>query len=745
MSPDGRDTNPGTHDAPFATLARARDALRKRSHSGATVVVGGGTYHMPSTLDLDARDSHTRWTVADGETATLSGGIPIDAARFSPYRGDILVADMRADKLSPGLVNQLFADGVRLVRARYPNGNPQTGRGICFSKSQRDNERCDEWLTPAVKQDGRRQDPGLKDFSLSLPLNRGDSPTLGCTECVQGPQTFHYDIFSPPAGHPVYDNPDATPVVPGWKNRSVLSLWGSIFDRPGAVTVNQSTWTDKNWKHPETAVVHMFHGRLWGGWQFQVKALERPHKGPSLLTFEYGGFQEGRGASVSQSSRFYVENVFEELDAPGEWFYDEAAQKLYVYPNISSTTTAAYVVPALNTLVRISGGAQSVSFSGFELTETRATFMEQYEVPSGGDWSVHRGAAVELVDGVQNCSVSGNYFNQVGGNGLLLGQGVSGATVSNNEFQYTGDSGIVSLGATSGWNGTDPTMYPHDNFILHNHFHEYGVYGKQSSCFFQALTATSTVSDNVCYNGPRAGFNYNDGFFGGYEMSRNLLFNHVRETGDHGPFNSWDRQPYFTLNGIDDGFDPATTKGYPPGIPKGAAFLARQNHIQDNFILNGYNGVWSIDHDDGSQFYNDTHNVMIFGGCKNFLGNSKSCGRNFILFPGLASRASGNRRCQTDDNGVFANQFFHENTCFVADGLFYTFEKCTNANLATTVYETAHNTFYSYGNATFQAPCGGVADGLDAWQKLGQDSGSTVAKAPGVDRILQMANETLVW
>lgn len=32
-----------------------------------------------------------------------------------------------------------------------------------------------------------------------------------------------------------------------------------------------------------------------------------------------------------------------------------------------------------------------------------------------------------------------------------------------------------------------------------------------------------------------------------------------------------------------------------------------------------YNGVWTFDHDDGSQFMNDTANVMLFGGCKNYL------------------------------------------------------------------------------------------------------------------------------
>ena len=33
----------------------------------------------------------------------------------------------------------------------------------------------------------------------------------------------------------------------------------------------------------------------------------------------------------------------------------------------------------------------------------------------------------------------------------------------------------------------------------------------------------------------------NDGFGGGNNATRNLLFNTCRETGDHGPINSWDR------------------------------------------------------------------------------------------------------------------------------------------------------------------------------------------------------------
>ena len=30
-------------------------------------------------------------------------------------------------------------------------------------------------------------------------------------------------------------------------------------------------------------------------------------------------------------------------------------------------------------------------------------------------------------------------------------------------------------------------------------------------------------------------------------------------------------------------------------------------------MINGYNGVWAIDHDDGSQFFDDTRNLMLWG------------------------------------------------------------------------------------------------------------------------------------
>ena len=60
-----------------------------------------------------------------------------------------------------------------------------------------------------------------------------------------------------------------------------------------------------------------------------------------------------------------------------------------------------------------------------------------------------------------------------------------------------------------------------------NLMHDIGVYGKETSCYMQAVTALATVRNNVCYNGPRAGVSLNDGFFGGTVMEGNVIFNMV--------------------------------------------------------------------------------------------------------------------------------------------------------------------------------------------------------------------------
>lgn len=111
--------------------------------------------------------------------------------------------------------------------------------------------------------------------------------------------------------------------------------------------------------------------------------MAEQHVATKSLLFSHGGYQEARGAGGGK--HYYVENVLEELDSPGEWYYDPMGKKLYFWPNSTDGTAGKEIVaPLLSAIVRVEG-AKNVSFSGFTFTETRSTFMEQYEVPSGGE------------------------------------------------------------------------------------------------------------------------------------------------------------------------------------------------------------------------------------------------------------------------------------------------------------------------------------------------------------------------
>ena len=59
------------------------------------------------------------------------------------------------------------------------------------------------------------------------------------------------------------------------------------------------------------------------------------------------------------------------------------------------------------------------------------------------------------------------------------------------------------------------------------------------------MSQAITVSHNSIYDTPRAGINISEGTWGGHILEFNDIFDTVKETGDHGSFNSWGRDRYW--------------------------------------------------------------------------------------------------------------------------------------------------------------------------------------------------------
>ena len=263
-----------------------------------------------------------------------------------------------------------------------------------------------------------------------------------------------------------------------------------------------------------------------------------------------------------------------------------------------------------------------------------------------------------------------------------------------------------------------------------NFFHEIGHFQKQVSCYFQAQSAGTILESNICFNGPRAGFNFNDGMGGGDVIKSNVIFNMVRETQDHGTFNSWDRQPFFNATG-DGGY------AYP------------YRDISNNFWINNYNPQEATDNDDGSAYYKTHDNFFPFsrGGLKGDFGGHDNHHYNNVYINeggcmGITAQLAGHE------------DLFCNNTCLmtVAGESYAVFQGSGHASggVAHPAAPTMHDNkvFTPDGAVSVQRRSGPdrstwVTTPLEEWQALGHDVGTTAATFPSDAVVIQMARGVL--
>merc|ERR1712048_447879 len=160
-------------------------------------------------------------------------------------------------------------------------------------------------------------------------------------------------------------------------------------------------------------------------------------------------------------------------------------------------------------------------FHNIMFTHSLRTQLLGYEVPSGGDWSIHRGGAV-FVQNTENITFSSCTFLRNGGNDLFLSEYNENINISGNNFLYSGDSSIAIVGRIELMDGYSSKGYSNNVLIDGNYMELIGVFGKQTSALFTSVAGGVTFTNNVLHSGPRAGININDGFYGNKVIENNL-------------------------------------------------------------------------------------------------------------------------------------------------------------------------------------------------------------------------------
>lgn len=431
-------------------------------------------------------------------------------------------------------------------------------------------------------------------------------------------------------------------------NVAQLNGYGSYSDVLSASRVAR-------WRNPTTGFVRALHCSLWGGESYRIT-------GVSNGNVQLGWVGDNNRGNCINNSILLVENIFEELDAPGEWFYDSPAGKLYFYPPAGTNlSTATLETASLDELIRITGTSNSspvryLTFSGFRFTQAHRTLFDTpYEGLQLGDWAVARAGAIHLKN-TENVTVQNSTFDQLGGNGVFIDGYNAGDLVTGNQFSNDGASDVLVVGSASAvrdhstWSNqvntlTDTTPgpktqdYPRDITISYNHMHDMGRFEKQTAGVNISMAHHVVVSHNTIHNSPRSCVNVNDGTWGGHVIEYNDLFSCVLETGDHGPFNSWGRDRFWPLNGGD-------------AVQKQYALL----DVIDPIILR-YNRIWhssewAIDLDDGSGNYQIYGNLLLNAGIKLRDGFYRTVKNNILVGGSIYEQVSHANNGDVIENNI---------------------------------------------------------------------------------------------
>jgi hypothetical protein len=297
------------------------------------------------------------------------------------------------------------------------------------------------------------------------------------------------------------------------------------------------------------------------------------------------------------------------------------------------------------------------------------------------------------------------------------------ATIQYSEFVWIGDSAMAGWGNTNGIDGTKGD-FPQFTKLLYNLIHETGVYTKQSSGWFQSKTAQTLLKGNFIFNGPRAGVNINDGFGGGNELVNNILFNQVRETYDHGPFNSWDRQPFLTT------------------IANGTASLnPAYSLIHNNMFICNYGSQACIDNDDGSTFYKNYNNFEVYGCHKDyFAGHNKYTYNSLLVLPTCWGFGCG---FSTQFVPGYVDGAWNMSCILPASKTYLNLQNVDINNIdPTTLFISRDNKVYS-ASPDVTIAIGNAVIPLSTWIAKGQDVGTKVFPLPTDDEIIEMGKSVL--
>ncbi len=261
----------------------------------------------------------------------------------------------------------------------------------------------------------------------------------------------------------------------------------------------------QNWKHPEKAVVDIFAYPCYGNTFAKVGGVDIQN---NILQLESPGIP----ATCTKGDRFYVTNVFEELDAPGEWYHDDTAGILYFYPPDSQKPENVEVmIPVAQSCIILQGTPdEPVSHISFE--KINIGICKE-------DAVVMRNASY--------CTIAGCRISNTGKIGISLHENCSNNRIISNDITQTGGCPIRMIGRIF-----EQHRNAH-NVFANNHLYDFGTIQKmETGGIYLIGSGYNHIANNLIHDCPRWGVALN--VCNDTTIEYNHIYNVNHETEDSG-------------------------------------------------------------------------------------------------------------------------------------------------------------------------------------------------------------------
>lgn len=292
----------------------------------------------------------------------------------------------------------------------------------------------------------------------------------------------------------------------------------------------------RTWAKPEEGEVFVFARYNWWNNIIRIANIDRTTRQVTLTS--------DASYPIRPSDRYYFQNLFEELDAPGEWYLDRETWTLYFWPP-APLAGKAVVAPRVRTILDLDTGTANVTFEGF-------TF------------ECSEGTAIAMRN-TTNCVIARSIIRNVGdynGSGVSLSAGYKNGVVGC-DISQVGSTGI-SIGG-----GDRKHLVAAENYADNNYIHHVGVFYKQGVGI--GLSGVGNrASHNLIHDGPRMGI-----MFSGNNLV--LEYNEIR----HVNLETEDTGAVYT-----GGRDWISSRGS----------VIRYNYFHDILGYGQENGVWKSPH-----------------------------------------------------------------------------------------------------------------------------------------------------